>query len=85
MMRTRSPRKVDDIPIAPSLYSLSNKMGNSLLAVRDINHKYIVVERGKTMVIKNIHKQPEEGKQAKRLIYQALVRKLNAPKAAAKS
>ena len=31
------------IPIAPSLYSLSNKMGNSLLAVRDINHKYIVV------------------------------------------
>ena len=44
MMRTRSPRKVDDIPIAPSLYSLSNKMGNSLLAVRDINHIYIVVE-----------------------------------------
>ena len=37
------------------------------------------------MAIKNIHKQPEEGKQAKRLIYQALVRKLNAPKAAAKS
>ena len=35
----------DDIPIAPSLYSLSNKMDNSLLAVRDINHKYIVVER----------------------------------------
>ena len=34
----------DDIPIAPSLYSLSNKMDNSLLAVRDINHKYIVVE-----------------------------------------
>ena len=24
--------------------SLSNKMDNSLLAVRDINHKYIVVE-----------------------------------------
>ncbi|MGO5549647.1 hypothetical protein ACTQW9_10280, partial [Lachnospiraceae bacterium LCP19S3_B12] len=34
-----------DIPIAPSLYSLSNKMDNSLLAVRDITHKYIVVER----------------------------------------
>ncbi|MBS4934502.1 MAG: hypothetical protein KH000_03530, partial [Coprococcus comes] len=33
-----------DIPIAPSLYSLSNKMDNSLLAVRDINHKYIVVD-----------------------------------------
>ena len=36
-------KKVFDIPIAPSLYSLSNKMDNSLLAVRDINHKYIVV------------------------------------------
>lgn len=41
----RSLRKEYDIPIAPSLYSLSNKMDNSLLAVRDINHKYIVVER----------------------------------------
>ena len=37
-------KKVFDIPIAPSLYSLSNKMDNSLLAVRDINHKYIVVK-----------------------------------------
>jgi hydroxypyruvate isomerase len=27
--------------------SLSNKMDNSLLAVRDINHKYIVVDRRK--------------------------------------
>ena len=44
-LRTRSPRLEDDIPIAPSLYSLSNKMDNSLLAVRDINHKHIVVER----------------------------------------
>ena len=44
-IRTRSPRKEVDIPIAPSLYSLSNKMDNSLLAVRGINHKYIVVER----------------------------------------
>ena len=26
------------------LYSISNKMDNSLLAVRDINHKYIAVE-----------------------------------------
>ena len=40
-------KKGDDIPIAPSLYSLSNKMDNSLLAVRDINHIYIVVEGGK--------------------------------------
>ena len=37
-------KKVFDIPIAPSLYSLSNKMDNSLLAVRDIKHKYIVVD-----------------------------------------
>ena len=37
-------KKVFDIPIAPSLYSLSNKMDNFLLAVRDINHKYIVVD-----------------------------------------
>ena len=38
-------KKESDIPIAPSLYSLSNEMDKSLLAVRDINHKYIVVER----------------------------------------
>ena len=38
------PKKLSAIPIAPSLYSLSNEMGNSLLAVRGINHKYIVVE-----------------------------------------
>ncbi len=44
-------KKVFDIPIAPSLYSLSNKMDNSLLAVRDINHKYIVVE-SKTNALK---------------------------------
>ena len=44
-------KKVFDIPIAPSLYSLSNKMDNSLLAVRDINHKYIVVaERMKALI-----------------------------------
>ncbi|MFQ7042448.1 MAG: hypothetical protein ACLRSR_06410 [[Ruminococcus] lactaris] len=35
----------------PSLYSLSNKMDNSLLAVRDINHKYIVVERMHNRII----------------------------------
>ena len=27
------------------VYSLGNKMDNSLLVVRDINHKYIVVEK----------------------------------------
>ena len=36
-------------PIAPSLYSLSNKMDNSLLVVRGINHKYIVVAGYKFM------------------------------------
>ena len=44
-------KKRDDILIAPSLYSLSNKMDNSLLAVRDINHKYIVVEKRKMELI----------------------------------
>ncbi len=34
--------------------SLSNKMGNSLLAVRDINHKYIVVERNTGLEILQI-------------------------------
>ena len=43
-------KKGSDIPIAPSLYSLSNKMDNSLLAVRDINHKYIVVKRRNQLV-----------------------------------
>ena len=38
-------KKGDDIPIALSLYSLGNKMDNSILVVRDINHKYIVVEK----------------------------------------
>ena len=40
------PKKGAAIPIALThSNSLSNKMGNSLLAVREINHKYIVVER----------------------------------------
>ena len=38
--------------------SLSNKMGNSLLAVREINHKYIVVER-KIMQFIDLHRQFE--------------------------
>ena len=41
-IQTQSPKKENDIPIVPSLYSLSNKADNSLLAVRDINHIYIV-------------------------------------------
>ena len=44
-IRNEKTRKHNDWRgVAPSLYSLSNKMDNSLLAVRDINHKYIVVE-----------------------------------------
>ena len=50
-------KKRDDIPIAPSLYSLSNKMDNSLLAVRDINHKYIVVEKRQGTILKS-HASP---------------------------
>ena len=49
-------KKVFDIPIAPSLYSLSNKMDNSLLVVRDINHKYIVVEKEERRVAIKIEK-----------------------------
>ena len=45
----------DDIPIAPSLYSLSNKMDNSLLAVRDINHKHIVVEMEDIKMLNSIY------------------------------
>ena len=48
-LRDAKSKKGSDIPIAPSLYSLSNKTDNSLLAVRDINHKYIVVERNTFM------------------------------------
>ena len=44
MLRTRSPRKEKISNCYLHSNSLSNKMDNSLLAVRDINHKYIVVE-----------------------------------------
>ena len=43
-MRMRSPGKEAGIPVALSLCSLRNRMDNPLLAVRDITHKYIVVE-----------------------------------------
>ena len=43
MLRTRSPRKEKISNCYLHSNSLSNKMDNSLLAVRDINHKYIVV------------------------------------------
>ena len=52
VIRLRDGREVQEMkPIYRLLHhynSLSNKMGNSLLAVRDINHKYIVVERKKS-------------------------------------
>ena len=47
MLRTRSPRKEKISNCYLHSNSLSNTMDNSLLAVRDINHKYIVVERGR--------------------------------------
>ena len=47
MLRTRSPRKEKISNCYLHSNSLSNKMGNSLLAVRGINHKYIVVEKEK--------------------------------------
>lgn len=53
-MRMRSPGKEAGIPVALSLCSLRNRMDNPLLAVRDITHKYIAVERKSIMSIKNI-------------------------------
>ena len=47
MLRTRSPRKEKISNCYLHSNSLSNKMDNSLLAVRDINHKYLVVEKEK--------------------------------------
>ena len=47
MLRTRSPRKEKISNCYLHSNSLSNKMDNSLLAVRDINHKYIVVGKKK--------------------------------------
>ena len=60
-------KKVFDIPIAPSLYSLSNKMDNSLLAVRDINHKYIVVEKERQNTEKERRRADELEAEVKRL------------------
>ena len=54
MLRTRSPRKEKISNCYLHSNSLSNKMDNSLLAVRDINHKYIVVD--KNMLIQNLKK-----------------------------
>ena len=43
------------------LYSLSNNMDNSLLAVRDINHKYIVVGRKMNYEVSQCWKIRTEG------------------------
>ena len=51
MLRTRSPRKEKISNCYLHSNSLSNKMDNSLLAVRDINHKYIVVEKSCTVSV----------------------------------
>ena len=62
MLRTRSPRKEKISNCYLHSNSLSNKMDNSLLAVRDINHKYIVVEQEKqnTEQKKQITEQEQE-------------------------
>ena len=53
LVHGRRVQENDRYTIAPSLYSLSNKMDNSLLAVRDINSKYIVAGKdGETSKIK---------------------------------
>lgn len=52
MLRTRSPRKEKISNCYLHSNSLSNKMDNSLLAVRDINHKYIVVEKAESLTAK---------------------------------
>ena len=51
MLRTRSPRKEKISNCYLHSNSLSNKMDNSLLAVRDINHKYIVVEKWRDKIM----------------------------------
>mgnify|MGYP007041487884 CR=1 FL=1 len=50
MLRTRSPRKEKISNCYLHSNSLSNKMDNSLLDVRDINHKHIVVENGEPIL-----------------------------------
>ena len=69
MLRTRSPRKEKISNCYLHSNSLSNKMDNSLLAVRDINHKYIVVESGEDILdlvnhaVEDTGKVPKEYKQ----------------------
>lgn len=55
MLRTRSPRKEKISNCYLHSNSLSNKMDNSLLAVRDINHKYIVVDRRRRIIGKPVY------------------------------
>ena len=54
MLRTQSPRKGSIYRLLAHYNSLSNKMDNSLLAVRVINHKYIVAEREYSSLLKRI-------------------------------
>lgn len=61
MLRTRSPRKEKISNCYLHSNSLSNKMDNSLLAVRDINHKYIVVEmRSKMADLNELNEKVEQ-------------------------
>lgn len=43
-------KKRDDTSIALSLYNLGNNMGNFSLVMREINHKYIVIEMEINMI-----------------------------------
>ena len=54
MLRTRSPRKEKISNCYLHSNSLSNKMDNSLLAVRDINNKYTVVAKEKKFMKKRL-------------------------------
>ena len=61
MLRTRSPRKEKISNCYLHSNSLSNKMDNSLLDVRDINHKHIVVEIGDTLTVETDDGKKIEG------------------------
>ena len=67
MLRTRSPRKEKISNCYLHSNSLSNKMDNSLLAVRDINHKYIVVEKERQNTEKERRRADELEAEVKRL------------------
>ena len=64
ILRTLSPRSEDQTYCHTHSNSLSNKMDNSLLAVRGINHKYIVIggDKMKRKVVKVKVTAPKDAK-----------------------